>query len=256
MNSVIIPPNTRIPATSSQGFKSRGQQEILVQYTQGDDNDPAYVKVLGEQVLAIPPYPKGAQIEVKFAYDIDQTVSIEVTDQDPELAGHLRGPRRREHGRGERDRAGRRSKGWMCTDGITHFVNLYEILQIPPTPQPTSQVRGHQQRRQWVKRQRSSDPARRTEAETRVREIDQAEKALLNPDTRATFDRDLATTTGPPDPVRPAGRTGPDQDWLERAKAAPQGDPRKANYAAREAINQCGATTRRPGSSAPIRRSC
>jgi molecular chaperone DnaK len=52
----------------------------MVEVTQGDDTDPAYVKVLGEQVLRIPAYPAGAPVEVKFAYDIDQTVFNEVTD--------------------------------------------------------------------------------------------------------------------------------------------------------------------------------
>lgn len=81
-NVTIIPPNSRIPAKQSRPFFTVEDQqtEILVKVTQGDDVDPHYVKALGEQLLTIPPYPAGAEIDVRFAYDIDQTVFIEVID--------------------------------------------------------------------------------------------------------------------------------------------------------------------------------
>ena len=81
-NFVIIVPNTKIPAKRSEVFftVSDKQTELRVHVTQGDESDPAYVKVLGEQILRIPPYPAGAPVDVAFAYDIDQTVFIEVTD--------------------------------------------------------------------------------------------------------------------------------------------------------------------------------
>jgi molecular chaperone DnaK len=81
-NVVIISPNSRIPAKQTKPFQTvqDGQTEIRVKVTQGDDSDPDYVKVIGEQVLSIPPYPAGAGVGVTFAYDIDQTVFIEVTD--------------------------------------------------------------------------------------------------------------------------------------------------------------------------------
>ncbi|MEU4191396.1 Hsp70 family protein [Kribbella sp. NPDC026611] len=81
-NFVIVPPNTPIPAASTNLFQTvdDGQTKLLVQVTQGDDHDPDYVKVIGERELVIPPYAAGAGVKVAFAYDIDQTVSIEVTD--------------------------------------------------------------------------------------------------------------------------------------------------------------------------------
>jgi molecular chaperone DnaK len=82
VNSVIIPRNTTIPARES-GYYSTvtdGQTELRVQVTQGDDTDLDYVKQIGEQLLAIPPYPAGAGIRVDYAYDIDQLVSIAVHD--------------------------------------------------------------------------------------------------------------------------------------------------------------------------------
>ncbi|MGW6929488.1 Hsp70 family protein [Lentzea sp. NPDC054927] len=81
-NAVIIAPNTRIPAKHTDSFRtvSDNQTEIRVSVTQGDDADPSFVKVIGEQVLPIPAYPAGAPVDVTFAYDIDQTVFIEVAD--------------------------------------------------------------------------------------------------------------------------------------------------------------------------------
>jgi molecular chaperone DnaK len=81
-NVVIIPANSKIPATAAQTFETVQDQQtkLKVEVTQGDDSDPAYVRTIGEQVLDIPAYRRGAPFEVVYAYDIDQTVSIAVKD--------------------------------------------------------------------------------------------------------------------------------------------------------------------------------
>jgi len=81
-NFVIIPRNTKIPAKRSSSFTTvvDGQTEINVRVTQGDDEDPAFVKLIGIQTIQIPPYPKGAPIGIEYAYDIDQIVFISVFD--------------------------------------------------------------------------------------------------------------------------------------------------------------------------------
>jgi len=81
-NWFLIEANTRIPAKSTKRFRTvvDGQTELHVEVTQGNDADPDYVKIIGDEVLTIPPYPAGAPVDVTFAYDIDQTVFIEVTD--------------------------------------------------------------------------------------------------------------------------------------------------------------------------------
>ena len=81
-NFTIIPRNTKIPAKRSEGFSTvvDGQTEINIRVTQGDDDDPTYVKLIGTQTIEIPPYPKGAPIGVEYAYDIDQIVFISVYD--------------------------------------------------------------------------------------------------------------------------------------------------------------------------------
>ena len=38
------------------------------------------MRVVGEKTLPIPPHPKHSPIKVTIAYDIDQTVYVEVTD--------------------------------------------------------------------------------------------------------------------------------------------------------------------------------
>jgi tetratricopeptide (TPR) repeat protein len=119
----------------------------------------------------------------------------------------------------------------------TRFVNYYDVLQIPSTADNDAiraAVTG--QRRIWVKRQASPDPARRSEAETRVRDIDAAEKTLLNAATRSAFDSQLAA-------YRPAtvdAATAPGgASWIEKARTyLDAGNPGAANYAAREALNQ------------------
>ena len=82
MNSVVIPRNSKIPSKHTVGGRTVGdnQTELLIRVTQGDGADLDYVTTIGKSVLRIPPYPKGAPIEIIYYYDIDQTVGIEVFD--------------------------------------------------------------------------------------------------------------------------------------------------------------------------------
>lgn len=81
-NSIIIPRNTPIPVKRSELYSTvvDNQTSINVQVTEGNDEDLDYVALIGERELPIPPYPKDSPVLVTFAYDIDQTVFIEVTD--------------------------------------------------------------------------------------------------------------------------------------------------------------------------------
>lgn len=82
INSIIIERNSKVPSKNAKEYQTRyeNQTELLIQVTEGDDEDPELVTNLGEQILSIPPYPKGAPIRVIYAYDIDQTVFVEVED--------------------------------------------------------------------------------------------------------------------------------------------------------------------------------
>lgn len=81
-NSIIIRRNNKIPAKESKEYSTilDNQTKLEVKVTEGDDTDPNYVNILGSKTLDIPPYPKGAPIRITFAYDIDQTVFVEVFD--------------------------------------------------------------------------------------------------------------------------------------------------------------------------------
>lgn len=82
VNTIVIPRNSNIPAKlSADGYTVvDNQASINVQVTEGDDADPNYVVEIGSKDLPIPPYPKGAPVRVTYAYDIDQTVFVELTD--------------------------------------------------------------------------------------------------------------------------------------------------------------------------------
>ncbi len=82
VNEVIIPRNTKIPAkfSTSASTVQDNQKTVLVQVTQGDDTNPDYVVEIGSKEIPLPPYPKGSPLGIAYAYDIDQTVFVEVTD--------------------------------------------------------------------------------------------------------------------------------------------------------------------------------
>jgi molecular chaperone DnaK len=81
-NAVIIPHNTPVPAKKSDTFHTLvdQQRQLKVQVTEGNDEDLAFVKKVGESVIAIPQYPKGAPFEVFYSYDVDGIIHVEVKD--------------------------------------------------------------------------------------------------------------------------------------------------------------------------------
>nr|BFD87442.1 Hsp70 family protein [Streptomyces sp. Xyl84] len=81
-NAVIIPHNTPVPTKKSDTFYTLfdRQRRLRVQVTEGDDEDLAYVKKVGEGDIEIPRYPKGAPFEVFYSYDVDGIIHVEVKD--------------------------------------------------------------------------------------------------------------------------------------------------------------------------------
>lgn len=81
-NFVIIPRNTKIPVKGDTSGSTvvDNQRSINVQVTQGEDPDVRYCVVIGSKEIPLPPYPKGAPLTISYAYDIDQTVYVEVFD--------------------------------------------------------------------------------------------------------------------------------------------------------------------------------
>ncbi len=83
VNDILIPRNSNIPFTIRKQYYtvSDGQTELRVEVTEGDDTDPDYVTRIGEAIVSFPPYPASAPVDVEYAYDIDQTIFIQVFDR-------------------------------------------------------------------------------------------------------------------------------------------------------------------------------
>lgn len=81
-NHVVIPRNTKVPCTHEQNTRTLldGQNALDIKVTQGEERDPELVTIVGAGELSLPAYPKGAPLKVIYAYDVDQTVRVEVID--------------------------------------------------------------------------------------------------------------------------------------------------------------------------------
>jgi len=82
INSIILKKDTPIPCNVSDVFYTvtDNQSELRIQVTEGEDADPATVTIHGETILKIPPYPRGAPVEVFFDYDHDGIIHVTVVD--------------------------------------------------------------------------------------------------------------------------------------------------------------------------------
>jgi molecular chaperone DnaK len=84
MNSIVIPKNTPIPCSKTQIYQTSEDNEriIEVDITQGEDEDPRYVDIIGRITLEVPPNrPKGCEVAVTFSYDENQRVRALVVDK-------------------------------------------------------------------------------------------------------------------------------------------------------------------------------
>lgn len=81
-NYVVIPKNSKIPTKGQRSAftVADNQSSIYVQVTQGDDSDVRYAVVIGGKQIPIPQYKKDSPFTVSYAYDIDQTVYVELYD--------------------------------------------------------------------------------------------------------------------------------------------------------------------------------
>jgi molecular chaperone DnaK len=84
MNSIVIPKNTPIPCSRTQVYQTSEDNErvIEVDITQGEDEDPRYIDVIGRITLEVPANrPKGCEVAVTFSYDENQRVRALVVDK-------------------------------------------------------------------------------------------------------------------------------------------------------------------------------
>jgi len=84
-NSIILQRDSQLPAKAFSEFSTavNNQTHLRIRITQGEDEDPQYVQVVGESTISIPAYPKGAPIMIVLGYDVDQIIRVRVTDLTP-----------------------------------------------------------------------------------------------------------------------------------------------------------------------------
>ena len=81
-NTIIIPRNQPIPTSASQDFVTvvDNQQRVDLQVTEGDDEDLAYVTIIGNAEIQLRPHPKGSPVRVEFGYDSNGIVTGRLYD--------------------------------------------------------------------------------------------------------------------------------------------------------------------------------
>lgn len=92
VNSIVLKKDTTIPARVSGHYTTTidYQNQLHIQVTEGEDTNLDYVKIVGEGMIDLPPYPKGAPLEVIFEYDSDGIIHLSVIDSTKnELIGEL-----------------------------------------------------------------------------------------------------------------------------------------------------------------------
>lgn len=84
MNHVMIPRNSRLPAEISQIFKTNepNQTRVTVKVMEGDAPDPDACSLIGNcRIVDLPSgLPKGAPIEVTYAFGLDGRVKVRARD--------------------------------------------------------------------------------------------------------------------------------------------------------------------------------
>lgn len=84
MNSIVLKRNQPIPAMDEKIFytQSDNQTEILLQVTEGEDEDVDYIKIIGTTKLKLKPHAAGAEIKISISYDRDGIVHVRVFDME------------------------------------------------------------------------------------------------------------------------------------------------------------------------------
>lgn len=83
VNSIILPRNSEIPCAMSNVFYTvyENQEIITVRVTEGEDEDPDYVTIIGSSSITLPNnLPESSPIEIKIAYDQNGIVHISAKD--------------------------------------------------------------------------------------------------------------------------------------------------------------------------------
>ena len=91
-NSVVIPKNTPLPCSISETYATSEDNEtsIEVDITQGEDDDPRYVDIIGRITLQVPEgRPAGCKVKVSYSYDENQRVHARVKDEESGISKEI-----------------------------------------------------------------------------------------------------------------------------------------------------------------------
>lgn len=81
-NTIVLPRQTPYGIEVSETFCTLEDRQVAieVQVTEGEEESIEHVEIIGKQEVRIPPYPKGALVELLFQWDLDGLVHIAVFD--------------------------------------------------------------------------------------------------------------------------------------------------------------------------------
>lgn len=81
-NSIILNKNTPIPCVEEKEYYtvSDSQKKLLIQVTEGEDEDVEYVNIIGDASLKLKDRPGGSPIQVRMGYDENSIVHVSVID--------------------------------------------------------------------------------------------------------------------------------------------------------------------------------
>ena len=81
-NSVILPKNTQVPALYKEHYSTMVpyQEKLLIQVTQGEEEDLRYVTVIGTAEINIAPREELVDIEVSISCDENSIIHVRVYD--------------------------------------------------------------------------------------------------------------------------------------------------------------------------------
>jgi molecular chaperone DnaK len=85
INHIMIPRNSRLPVETSQTFTTNepNQQRVTIKVIEGDAPDPDACSLIGNcRITELPPnLPKGAPVEVTYAFGTDGRVKVRARDK-------------------------------------------------------------------------------------------------------------------------------------------------------------------------------
>lgn len=84
INSVILPKNIQVPAEKTQTYSTvvAFQESLLIEVTQGEEEDLRYVTVIGKAEIPIAPRENLVKIDVTISCDTNSIIHVRVYDRD------------------------------------------------------------------------------------------------------------------------------------------------------------------------------